>query len=314
MNQSTVPAHGVRALATRWRELSPERRSRLKTCALAVVLIACAFAKPLLALVRHASSSDLHSHILLIPFVSAYLLALRRNQLPSNYESSPGWALGLAILGMAALALRWNLPALSHNDSLTLTTLGFVSFVAAAGFAILGRRFMAAAAFPFAFLIFMVPLPDLLVDRLENASKLASAEVAHWFFNLTGTPNLRDDAVFQLPTITIRVAQECSGIRSSLVLFITGLLGAQMFLKSPARRLVLVLLVFPLGVLRNGFRILVIGVLCVHVGPHMIHSPIHHRGGPVFFFLSVMVLAATLWWLRRGEVRAPSVAEPDKSR
>ena len=95
---------------------------------------------------------------------------------------------------------------------------------------------MAAAAFPFAFLIFMVPLPDSVVDWLETASKLASAEAAALFFSISGTPVLRDGTLFQLPGIVIQVAQECSGIRSSLVLFITSLLASYLFLKSPWRR------------------------------------------------------------------------------
>jgi hypothetical protein len=33
----------------------------------------------------------------------------------------------------------------------------------------------------------------------------------------------------------------------------------------------------------------------------MIDSPIHHRGGPVFFVLSLIPLFLLLWWLRRGE-------------
>ena len=112
---------------------------------------------------------------------------------------------------------------------------------------------------------------------------------------------LRDGTVFQLPGIVIEVAQECSGIRSSWVLFITSVLASYLFLKSPWRRAVLVAFVIPLGILRNGFRILVIGLLCVHVGPQMIHSIIHHQGGPLFFALSLIPLFLLLWWLRRGE-------------
>ena len=33
----------------------------------------------------------------------------------------------------------------------------------------------------------------------------------------------------------------------------------------------------------------------------MIDSPIHHRGGPLFFALSLVPLFLLLWWLRRQE-------------
>jgi exosortase C (VPDSG-CTERM-specific) len=169
---------------------------------------------------------------------------------------------------------------------------------------------MRAAAFPLAYLIFMVPMPDAMVNTLETASKYASAEVANVLFHLTGTPFLRAGLVFQLPNITIEVAQECSGIRSSWVLLMTSILAANLFLKSSWRRVVLIALVIPLGILRNGFRILVIGLLCVNAGPQMIHSPIHTRGGPVFFVLSLIPFLLLLWWLRRSEIPTRSVESP----
>ena len=91
---------------------------------------------------------------------------------------------------------------------------------------------------------------------------------------------VRDGVVFELPGIVLQVAQECSGIRSSWVLFITGLVASHLFLRTRWRRIVLVAFVIPLGILRNGFRILVIGLLSVHVGPHMVDSIIHRQGAP----------------------------------
>jgi exosortase/archaeosortase family protein len=65
----------------------------------------------------------------------------------------------------------------------------------------------------------------------------------------------------------------------------------------------LVALVIPLAIARNGFRILVIGLLCVYIGPHMSDSFIHHRGGPIFFALSLIPLSLFLFWLRRHDKR-----------
>jgi exosortase C (VPDSG-CTERM-specific) len=158
-------------------------------------------------------------------------------------------------------------------------------------------------AFPFAFLIFLVPMPDAVANALEGGLQSASTEAASVFFNLTGTPNLQSGTIFQLPDITIRVGQECSGIRSSWVLLITSLLAANLFLKSSWRRAVLVAAVIPLGIIRNGFRVWVIGTLCIDYGPQMIRSIIHRRGGPVFFALSLIPLFLLLWWLWRGEAR-----------
>ncbi|MEP6685218.1 MAG: exosortase/archaeosortase family protein [Verrucomicrobiota bacterium] len=269
------------------------------------ILLTALFGHPLASLMSHAARSDLHSYILLVPFVSAYLIYLRRNELPKMYGSSPGWAIIPLILGLAAFAawmrLRTFHPASSENDELTLMAFSFVCFLATGGFLFLGGNWMKAAAFPIGFLLFMVPLPDQAVYYMETGSKLASAEAADLFFYVTGTPVFRWGTIFQLPGIVIEVAQECSGIRSSLVLLIASVLAANLFLKSPWRRIALVALVIPLGIIRNGFRIFVIGSLCVHFGPQMIHSAIHRRGGPLFFGLSLIPLFLLLWWLRRGE-------------
>jgi exosortase len=177
----------------------------------------------------------------------------------------------------------------------------FVCFIIGGGFLFLGFQGLTATAFPMGFLLFMVPLPHAAVTWLELASVTGSAEVAAALFDLSGTPMLRNGMIFALPGITLQVAQECSGIRSSWVLFVTGLLAAQVFLRNPLRRMVLVAFVVPLALLRNGFRILVIGLLCVHVGPEMIHSFIHRRGGPIFFALSLVPLFGLMMWLRRQE-------------
>ena len=163
---------------------------------------------------------------------------------------------------------------------------------------------MRTVCFPVAFLYFMVPLPDAFVHWMETMLKLGSAEIAGWFFEISGTPVLRDGVIFQLPGITLEVAQECSGIRSSWVLFITSVVASYLLLHSPVRRAVLLAVVIPLAILRNGFRILVIGLLCAHIGPHMIHSVIHESGGPLFFALSLVPLFLLLWWLRKGEAKS----------
>ena len=272
----------------------------------AIVLLAV-FARPLLMLISYVAGSELHSYVLLVPFVSAYLLYLRRDQLPKKHSTDllltvVSLAAGLGIFAYTqSLEIGARAPAI--NTRIVLLTLSFLCCLAAGGFFFFGRDWMRAAAFPLAYLIFMVPMPDGMADALETASKSATTEVTDLLFHLSGIPFLRSGAIFQLPNITIEVAQECSGIRSSWVLFMTSILAGNLFLKTPWRRFALIAFVIPLGILRNGFRILVIGLLCVNVGPQMIHSLIHRRGGPVFFAISLIPLLVVLWWLRKGDVR-----------
>ncbi len=267
--------------------------------------LALFYGRDLYSLVTYAINNELHSHIVLIPFISAYLIYIQRPSLPRAYQASVAPALILAGGGIAVTLLAHRLrESLSDNDYFTLIALAVVLLVIAGGFLFRGLTWMKAVAFPAAFLFFAIPMPDEMATFLENWSKLGSAEVASWFFALAGVPVIRDGVYFQLPGITIEVAQECSGIRSSWVLLITSVLASYLFLRTPWRQLLLVLLVVPLGLLRNGFRIVVIGWLCVHISPEMINSPIHHRGGPIFFVLSLIPLFLLLRWFRMTEGRS----------
>jgi exosortase C (VPDSG-CTERM-specific) len=280
------------------------RPAPLRTGAFAgwIAVATIAFIQPLTRLMLYAAPNPLLSYIPLVPAVAAFLLYSRRTRLTTAYRGSIAGAVVVGVIGAAALAAAIGLSGrLSVNDDLALTTLAYVSLVAAGGFLFLGSKWMASAAFPIGFLLFMIPLPDAVVHSIESASVLGSADVSAWLFRMTGTPLLRDGTILVLPGIVLEVARECSGIHSSWVLFITSLVASHVFLDSPWRRLILIAFVIPLAILRNSFRILVIGLLCVHVGPHMIESYIHRQGGPIFFALSLGPLWLLLVLLRRRE-------------
>jgi exosortase C (VPDSG-CTERM-specific) len=305
--QSASPAESAAeriGLWTAWGRLPRPTRRRVGGFVTYQSLLTLLFIQPLTRLMLHVAHSGLHSYILLVPAVAGCLLFIERRSFFAAGRGSVFGTASVCAVGFAALAAKtgWN-GSLSVNDDLALVAIAFVSFVAAGGFLFLGSKWMTAAAFPVAFLIFMVPLPDAAVMWLERVSALASAEAAALYFNLAGTSLVRRGTVFELPGIVLQVAQECSGIRSSWVLFITSLVASHLFLRSRWRRIILVAFVIPLGILRNGFRILVIGLLCTNVGSYMIDSPIHHRGGPLFFALSLGPLFLLAWWLRRQERR-----------
>jgi len=295
-------------------------QTRIVAAALYIAAIAAIFGTRLVQLYQYAFHSDVNSYLVLVPFICGYLLWIRRSTLPKRprpaFWSGVGLALAATLIWATAMALRPTSWMPETEDRLTLWALSFVLFIWAGGFLFLGRDWMRSAAFPMFFLIFMVPLPSAVVDMLESASKLASAEAANLFFVATATPTLRDGNVFQLPNITIEVAQECSGIRSSYVLILTSLVAGNLFLTKTWSRIFLVLFVIPLGIIRNGFRVWVIATLCIHFGPQMVHSIIHRRGGPVFFVLALIPLLLFVWWLRwverkRGiETRGTPSARP----
>jgi exosortase C (VPDSG-CTERM-specific) len=273
----------------------------------AVLLIL--FSKPILDLAKFAFQESFYSHLLLIPFISAYLIQQRVDLHFTPRRGSLMIAGGLFAVGVLLLASAIGLNVGSHslNDYLSLTVLSFVSFFIAGCEFFLGRTFCRVAAFPLFFLFFLAPFPEAFTDFLEIAFQQASAEAYTWLMDLSRATYFRQGLVFALPNLTIRIAQECSGIRSSLVLFITSLIAGFLFLGSPWRRAVFSFLVIPVGIFRNAIRIYFLSMASVYWNPNIIHSPLHHRGGPIFFALSLIPLFLLLWWFRRKEFRKTSL-------
>jgi exosortase len=176
---------------------------------------------------------------------------------------------------------------------------------------LLGKANFERAAFPVGFLFLMVPLPEAAVRSFTLFLQHASANAAYVLISMTGTPVFRDGLVFTLPGLELVVAEECSGIRSTLVLLITSLLAGHLFLRKPWGKWMLAMAVVPIGILRNGFRIMTISWLTVNVDHGIIDGPIHHQGGPFFFVLSLLPLLGLLVWLRRLEERGGAASRPN---
>ncbi len=274
-----------------------------------VVGLSLAFCLPLAGWVRLALASELNSHVILIPLASAYLVWIQRRGLVLSYTSSAALAaipvaLGFLLLGVGPLgqAQGWALTAV---DVLAFRIAAFWCLLVGGGLFLLGAPFMRQIAFAAGFLAFMVPVPTFLENAMEIFLQRASAEASELLFWMTATTYFRDGQTFRLPGVVIRVAQECSGVRSSYALFITSIMAGYLFLRSPWRRAVLAFCVIPLGILRNGFRIWTLATLAWRWDPKVLDSALHHRGGPIFFALSLVPFFLLLWWLRKGDSPPP---------
>lgn len=304
------PRRGGFALDT-WRGFRDALRVldgvRLRGFAAFLLLLAGAFCVPLAELVVFAWRSDVYSHVLLVPFISIWMIATRPRSL--NVRLSSAWkpAVALVVVGAGFLLLRVTWLGRGAQDALedrqALSTLSFIAFASAGAFFFLGTAFMKAVAFPCAFLVFLAPFPSRVLVAIEVFLQHASADVAYAMISTAGIPVLREGLYFKLPGLLLEVARECSGIRSTLVLFITSLFAGNMLLRSNSQRALLAFAVIPLAIFRNGFRILTLAWLSVKVDPDVIHSPLHTRGGPIFFALSLVPFGLLLIYLRHREIK-----------
>lgn len=267
-------------------------------------LFASAFFGPLRDLVQISLRSDTITYIPYIPIISAYLIYSDRQMIFSQKGSIS--AIGFLPIGIGILLLFFNgnrEALLDHQDYLTLITVSMV-LIWIGGFTLcFGIRSLRVSVFPLLFLFFMVPIPGVVLDKIILFLQSGSADAAHKFLKATGIPVARDGFIFHLSSLDIEVAKECSGIRSSLSLVITGVLAANFSLRTGWARILLMLSLIPIAILKNGFRIAVLSLLGVYVDERILASDLHSRGGILFFILALLLVWAEIVLLRKMERR-----------
>jgi len=262
------------------------------------------FYKPGVQLLRMSFHSELYSHIPIVPLISLWILVFSRKRIFS--ETRWGRA-GIVLLGLGlAASLNANrISGLDQNDYLSIVMSGVVVWVIGGFVLAYGVKAFREAMFPLLFLVFVIPIPNFILQPFVDLLVSGSAYFTELIFSLTGVPVYRDGFTFALPGITIEVAHQCSGIRSSIALIITSVLGGYMFLQKWWSRQILVLSFFPITVFKNAMRIVTLSLRASYVDPRFITgSWLHKSGGIPFFVVGLVLMAPVLWGLVKLEKRS----------
>jgi len=249
-----------------------------------------------------SNKSEYYSHIALIPLVSIYLIYIKRKEIFAQVNYLFVVGIPVLLLGIALFlgGILWGAP-LDNNNYASLIAFSIFIFMNGAFILLYGISAYRTALFPLLFLIFIVPIPTALMDNIIYFLQVGSTEFTNLLFLASGTPYIRDGFVFHLPNVSVEVAEQCSGIRSSMAIFIVAILAGYMFLKSYWKIIFLVICAVLIAMLKNGIRILTLSLLGNYVDPRILSSSLHKEGGTPFFILGLVLLAPILFFLRRSE-------------
>ena len=267
-----------------------------------VLLCFILYFRPITRLVRLAWSDDTASHILLIPFISAWLLYTERNSEPDDTGFNLGPAMAFFLPSLLALVLALTCASCSANDILSIYVGSFLLLLIAGFVLLLGISRAKSSSFALAFLLLTIPIPDAILNKIIYWLQAGSAAIAEVLFNLSGAPVLREGFIFRLPKLSIEVAQECSGIRSSLALLILALLVAHFSFRAFWKKALFICAGLAMMLVKNGIRIATLTLLANYVNPEFLYGRLHRQGGVVFFLIGLALLLPVFGYLRRGEV------------
>jgi len=271
------------------------------------IVAACLlFFRPITQFVSYSLSNDNASHLMLIPVISAWVLFLERERIFKISGSDMAAALALlvsgGVLGLVAFSFGSHWLLLNQLSVYIFSLL----LIWIAGFAFLfGRQALRKGRFPLAFLLLTIPIPEFILDKVIYFLQKGSAEIAATLFDWSGIPVLRDGFVFRFAHVSIEVARECSGIRSSLALLILAILVAHFYLDTFWKQVVLVVAGVFVMIVKNGVRIFTLTLLASYVDPGFLYGRLHRQGGVVFFLLGLLLLVPLLWLLQRSERKIP---------
>ena len=282
---------------------SSHDRPRIVLALLFGLLSVTLYWAPITTLATLAAGDDRYTHILLIPFLSAGLIYMDRQRILAASGYNLGVGLPLVALGISFSLLAW-LPALSEQYRLPILILGLVVIWWGGLAMFFGSRALRAGAFPLAFLLLMIPIPVFVLSRMVAGLQEGSAQISSILFKLIHVPNFREDLEFSLPGVRIRIAEQCSGIRSSQSLFIMTILAGHIFLRSAWKTALVSLFTVPLTIFKNAVRIVTLSTLAVYVNRDFLYGNLHHYGGLVFSLLDLLILIPLIAW-RRVEKRPP---------
>jgi exosortase len=256
---------------------------------------------PILQTLRLALDRDGYTQILLIIPVS---VALIYREVSTNAHMKPSYGVGSALLVLAALVVvvaRWQRALLSADIQLFLSMLALVVWWVGSFIFCFGAAMARRCLFPLCFLLWMVPLPQFALDKIVGLLQQGSAFVAQFLFTLARVPVTKNGTMLSIPNLTVQIAEECSSIRSSLMLVVTSMVLAHLLLRSLWGKSLVVLAAIPLSIAKNGLRVFTLSMLGAYVEPAVFQSRLHREGGILFFIIALVALAILLWVVRRTE-------------
>jgi exosortase len=254
--------------------------------------------RPLLGAFALALRRDEYTHILLIIPISVALIYTEWPSLKTDNKINS--AIGPSLLLAAVLFAVGTLKA-QPDARLTWGVVALVTWWLGAFIVCYGFHTFRALLFPLCFLFCLVPIPELTLNNIIALWQHGSALSASILFSALGIPVAQNGVVLSIPGLNLEVAQECSSLRSSLMLIVTSMVLAHLFLRSLWRKAVVVLVAIPLSIAKNGIRIFTISMLGTRVDPGFLHGNLHRHGGILFFLLALFVLLLLLRLLNRTE-------------
>jgi exosortase len=225
-----------------------------------------------------------YSHGFLVPVLSLYFVWERRQELLGITRQPSIWGVALLLAGIGLLFLgHVGAELFLMRSSMIVVLTGLVWYLC-------GWKMLQALAFPLAFLLFMVPLPAIILNTITFPLQLLAAKLSTASLQIIGLPVFREGNIIFLPHTTLEIVEACSGIRSLVSLLALAVVFAYMTQRHPGKRWALAVSAVPIALVANAFRVWGTGVLAFLYGTQVAEGFYHTFAGWLVFVVAFVLL------------------------
>jgi exosortase B len=255
------------------------------------------------------------------PMILAIALWLIYRALPDLIEA---WQADIKLAGFrqSSATLVWGwlvllvgllLYIVGRSQGIDFFEIGSLLWVLAGSVLLLfGTKALRLIWFPLFFMLFMIPLPGLLVAAVTMPMKIAVSVCAEWILYGLGYPVARAGVILQVGQYQLLVADACAGLHTLLTLEALGLLYLNLFRhESLLRNVSLALLIIPIAFSSNVIRVMVLSLITYYFGDAAGQGYLHMFSGMVLFLTALLLVVGVdslIRWFVRHRSRTLSEA------
>ena len=261
------------------------------------ILALAVFWPNLVWLVQTWTADEFYNHGFLIPLISGYLVYRKWHRLGSLPRTGHGWGVALIV---ASVCLHLVATYLDVNF---VSTFALIGVLAGLVWWLWGWQVFDEVAFPFGFLVFMVPLGKLLIDQVAQPMQVVGAKLAGGAAQFLGMPVAIDGITLSTPEYTFEVAIACSGLKSAIAMLALGALLAFLVKGAWWQRIIIFASALPVAILANAVRIWLTLIMGRSLGEKAAEGFFHTFSGALVFLLAFLGLFGVTSLLQCRQLR-----------